>query len=181
MKRIGFVALALLLPLVAAAEPFGKSFQKKCADLQADGWTAPTDVQTNERGKAEMSIPGVMYLCMLTRALPPVGSGHAPDLQALLSSASGESSLILSADLWCVADRTATFDALARQLERVAGSVPKPILLAVREGKEATATAEGLSFKVVPIQVDADACKSVPAGQLGPVLMKIDVEVKPAK
>jgi len=48
-------------------------------------------------------------------------------------------------------------------------------------GKEATATADGLSFKVAPIQVDANACQSVPAGELGPVLMKIDVEVKPLK
>jgi hypothetical protein len=128
-----------------------------------------------------MSIPGAIYLCTLEHVLPPAGSGHAPDLQALLSNAGQGPSIILSADIWCATDRTATFDALAKQLERIAGSVPEPISSAIRAGKDAKATANGLSFEVVPVEVDSGACESVPAGQLGPVLMKIDVEVKPAK
>ncbi|HVT15980.1 MAG TPA: hypothetical protein VHQ90_07335 [Thermoanaerobaculia bacterium] len=59
--------------------------------------------------------------------------------------------------------------------------IPAPISSAIRAGKEAKATADGLSFEVAPVQVDSGACESVPAGRLGPVLMKIDVEVKPAK
>jgi hypothetical protein len=170
-------------PAGPAAESFGKSLQKKCARLQSDGWTAPIDLQTKKRGKAEWNFPGVMYMCTLTHGLRPAGSGHAPDLQALLSNDYGSRgpSLILSADIWCAADRTATFDALAKQLERIAGSVPAPISAAIRAGKEAKATAGGLSFEVTPVEVDSGACESVPAGKLGPVLMKIDVEVKPAK
>jgi hypothetical protein len=181
VRRILFVSLALVLPLAAAAEPFGKNLQKTCAQLQSDGWTAPIDLQTKKPGKAEMNIPGVMYICMLTHALKPAGSGHAPDLQALLSNDGNEPSIILSADIWCAADRTATFDALTKQLERVAGSVPETISSAIRAGKEAKATAGGLSFEVAPVDVDSGACERVPAGQLGPVLMKIDVAVKPAK
>ena len=100
---------------------------------------------------------------------------------ALLSKASDGASIILSADIWCGADRAATFDALAKQVERLAGSVPAPISAAIRAGKPAKATAGGLSFEVTPVEVEAGACASVPAGQLGPVLMKIDVEMKPAK
>jgi hypothetical protein len=181
MRRILFVSLVLILPLAAAAEPFGKTFQKTCAQLQGDGWTAPIDLQTKKPGKAEMNIPAIMYICMLTRELKPTGSGHAPDLQALLSNDGDGSSLILSADIWCAADRTATFDALAKQLERIAGSVPVPISSAIRAGKGARSTANGLSFEVTPVQVDSGACESVPAGQLGPVLMKIDVKVQPSK
>jgi hypothetical protein len=181
VRRILFVSLALILPLAAVAEPFGKPLQKTCAQLQSDGWTAPIDLQTKKPGKAEMSISGVMYLCMLTHVLQPAGSGHAPDLQALLSNAGDGPSIILSADIWCAADRTATFDALAKQLERVAGGVPESISAAIRAGKEAKSTARGLIFEVTPVQVDSGACESVPAGQLGPVLMKIDVGVKPAK
>jgi hypothetical protein len=180
MRRILFVSLVFILPLAAAAEPFGKPLQKTCAQLQSDGWTAPIDLQTKKPGKAEMKISG-MYICMLTRALKPAGSGHAPDLQALLSSTGDGSSIILSADIWCAADRAATFDALAKQLESVAGSVPEPISSAIRAGKEAKSTANGLSFEVAPVQVDSGACERVLAGQLGPVLMKIDVAVKPAK
>jgi hypothetical protein len=181
LRGILFVSLALSLPLSASAQTFGKPLQKTCAQLRSDGWTAPVDPRTNKPGKAETNLPGVMYLCMLSRVLPPAGTGHAPDLQALLSNDGQDSSVILSANIWCAADRTATFDALAKQLEGLAGSVPAPISSAIRAGKEAKATANGLSYEVSPIEVDSGACASVPAGQLGPVLMKIDVQVKPAK
>jgi hypothetical protein len=180
MKRMLFVALALMLPLAAVAEPLGKSLPKMCAQLRSDGWTAPIDLETGKPGMAEMSISGVVYMCMLTHELKPAGSGHAPDLQALLSNADGPS-VILSAHIWCAADRTATFDALAKQVERIVGSVPEPISAAMRAGKEAKATANGLSFEVTLVEVEPEACASVPPGQLGPVLMEIDVQVKPAK
>ena len=181
MRRILFASLVLILPLSAAADPFAKPLQKTCAQLRSDGWTAPVDPLTNKPGKVEMDIPGAMYLCTLAQVLRPAGSGHAPDLQALLSKASDGASIILSADIWCAADRAATFDALAKQVERLAGSVPAPISAAIRAGKPAKATGGGLSFEVTPVEVEAGACASVPAGQLGPVLMKIDVEMKPAK
>ncbi|HVT61458.1 MAG TPA: hypothetical protein VHR45_24055 [Thermoanaerobaculia bacterium] len=111
-------------------------------------------------------------MCMLTHVLQPRGSGHAPDLQALLSNSGDGPSIILSASIWCTADRTATFDALAKQLEHVAGSVPELISSAIHAGKKTKATADGLIFEVAPVNVDPGACESVPAGQLGPVLMK---------
>jgi hypothetical protein len=181
MKRVLFAALALMLPIAAVAEPFGKPLQKMCAQLQGDGWTAAIDLRTGKPGTAEMSVSGVIYMCMLTHALPPAGSGHAPDLQALLSNAGEGPSVILSAHIWCAADRTATFDALAKQVERIVGSAPGPISAAIRAGKEAKATANGLSFEVTLVEVEPEACESVPPGQLGPVLMEIDVQVKPAK
>jgi len=181
MRRLLLLSLVLVLPLTAAADPFAKPLQKACAQLRSDGWTAPIDLYTNKPGKAEVDVPGAMYMCTLTRALKPAGSGHAPDLQALLSKASDGASIILSADIWCAADRTATFEALAKQVEHLAGSLPEPIATAIRAGKAARATANGVSFEVTPVEVDAGACESVPAGQLGPVLMKVDVEVKPAK
>jgi hypothetical protein len=199
MKRFLFVSLALLLPAAAAAAPFHQPVQKLCAALRQDGWTAPLGPLTGRPGRAEVSIPGVMYLCTLTRVLQPAGRGHAPDLQALISDDGKVSQIILSADVWCEADRTATFAALAQQVERLAasaasaasagsagntgspGGVPSAITAAIRAGTKATATALGLSFEVSPIEVEPAACTSVPAGQLGPVLMKIDVEIKPAR
>jgi hypothetical protein len=181
LRRTLFVSLVLSLPLAAAAEPFGKPLQKTCAQLQSDGWTAPIDPQANKAGKAEMNLPRGLYLCTLTHVLKPAGSGHAPDLQALLSNAGKGPGIVLSANIWCAADRTATFDALLKQVERIAGSVPDPISSAIRAGKEAMTTANGMSFEVRPVEVDSRACESVPAGQLGPVLMELDVQVKPAK
>jgi len=182
MRRTLFLsfALALVPSLAAAAGPFERPLKKTCAELQSDGWTAPVDPLTKKPAKAEMSISGAMYLCVLAHTLKPAGTGHAPDLQALLSEAGKERSIVLSASIWCAADRAPTFDALAKQLERVAGSVPESIAAAVRAGKEAKATAGGLAFEVVPVEVDSGACENVPAGELGPVLMKVDVEVKPA-
>jgi len=183
MRRILFLSFALtLIPsLAAAAGPFERPLKKTCAELRSDGWTAPVNPETKKPAKAEVSIAGAMYLCMLTHTLKPAGSGHAPDMQALLSEAGKERSIVLSASIWCAADRAPTFDALAKQLERVAGSVADSIAAAVRAGKEAKATAGGLTFEVVPVEVDAEACERVPAGELGPVLMKIDVEIKPAR
>jgi hypothetical protein len=183
MRRILFIsfALALISSLAAAAEPFGKPLQKICAELQGGGWTAPADPRTNKPGKAEMKLPSPLYLCMLAKALPPAGSGHAPDLQALLSNAGQGPVIVLSAHIWCAADRAAAFDAVGKQLERIVGSVPEPISSAIRGGKEAKTTAGGLAFEVAPVEVDSEACKTVPAGELGPVLMELDVQVKPAK
>ena len=151
------------------------------AQLQSDGWTPPVDLQTNKPGKAEMALPRGLYLCMLTHALKPAGSGHAPDLQALLTDTGKGPGVIVSANIWCAADRTATFDALLKQLERITGSVPEAVSSAIRAGKEAVSTANGLSYEVRPVEVDPGACESVPAGQLGPVLMELGVQVKPAK
>jgi hypothetical protein len=182
-----------VLPLAAGAEPFRQPVQKVCAELRQAGWTAPIGPLSNRPGRAEVSIPGVMYLCTLTRVLQPTGVGHAPDLQALLSDDGKVSRIILSGSIWCDADRAATFAALAQQVERVVGSVasvggasgggslPAAIAAAIRTGKETRATALGLSFEVVPVEVEPTACSSVPPGQLGPVLMKIDVEIKPAR
>jgi hypothetical protein len=181
LRRILFVSLVFSLPIAAAAEPFGKPLQQTCAQLQGDGWTPPIDLQTNKPGKAEMDLPRGLYLCTLTHALKPAGSGHAPDLQALLSNTGKGPGIILSANIWCAADRTATFDALLKQVERVAGSVPEAVSSAIRAGKEAKATGNGLSFEVRPVEVDSEACKSVPPGQLGPVLMELGVQLKPAK
>lgn len=181
MKRMLFVALALMLPLAAVAEPFGKSLPKMCAQLRSDGWTAPIDLETGKPGMAEMSISGAVYMCMLMRELKPAGAGHAPDIQALLSNAGKGPGVILSAHIWCAADRTATFDALAKQVERIVGSVPEPISAAIRAAKEAKATANGLSFEVTLVEVEPEACESVPPGRLGPVLLELDVQVKPAK
>jgi len=184
LRRMPFaasLALALLLPLAAGAEPFGKPLQKICAQLRNDGWTAPIDPETGKPRNAEMSIAGVVYMCMLSHDLKPAGSGHAPDLQALLSSAGKGPSIILSANIWCAADRAATFDALAKQLERIAGSLPEPIAAAIRAGKEARATANGLSYEVARVDVEPEACAGVPPGQLGPVLLELDVKITAAK
>lgn len=180
MRRILFVSLVLVLPLAAVAEPFREPLQKTCAQLQSDGWAPPIDPQTNKPGKAEMNLPRGLYLCTLTHALP-AGPGHAPDLQALLSNTGKGPVIVLSANIWCAADRTATFDALLKQVERLVGSVPEAVSSAIRAGKDAKATGNGLSFEVRPVPVDSGACESVPAGQLGPVLLELGVQVKPAK
>ena len=170
---------ALAMP--AAAQSLGKNVPKMCAQLLKEGWTAPADPLTGKPGKAEMNVPGVMYICMVEHELPTKGDGHAPGLQALLSK-STETSVILSASVWCEVDQAATLDALAKQVERslaVANiEVPDGVLAAIRAAKETKVSADGLSFEVVPISVDPDACSRVPADELGAVLMKVDVSVK---
>jgi hypothetical protein len=182
MKRLLFAALALLLPLplAAAAEPFGKPVQKMCAQLRAEGWTAQADPLTNKPLHAEINVPGVLYLCTLAHVLPKSGPGHAPDLQVLLGDDGKERTIIFSADIWCEKDRAATADALALQLERILGPLPQPVSAAIRAWKEAKVTANGLTFEVVPVEVEPGACEGVPANHLGPVLVKVDVKVTPA-
>jgi hypothetical protein len=181
MRSLLFVSLALALPVAAAAEPFAKPLQQTCAQLQREGWTAPLNLRTQKPGKPEISVAGKIYMCTLMHALPHTGAGHAPDLQALLLDEQKGTTIVLSANIWCTADRTKTLDALAKQLESTVGKVPEPISSAIRAAKDADATAAGLSFEVRPVDVDPGACDNVPAGQLGPVLLTIDVQVKPAK
>ena len=166
------VLAALAMP--AAAQSLGKNVPKICAQLLKEGWTGPADPLTHKRGKAEMNLPGVMYICMAEHVLPTKGDGHAPDLQALLSKDT-EASVILSANVWCEVDQAETLDALAKQVERslaVANiKVPDSVLAAIRAAKETKISADGLSFRVLPIFVDPDACSRVPADELGAVLM----------
>ena len=182
--KIAALCFLTAMALPAAAAPFAKNVPKVCAQLRKDGWTAPVDPSTNKPGEAEMIVPGVMYLCMVEHVLPAKGAGHAPDLQALLSNDGTEASIILSADVWCEADQAAALDALAKQVERslttAEAHVPDSVTAAIRAAKKTKVTADGLTFEVVPVSVDAEACGRVRPGRLGPVLMKVDVSVKPA-
>jgi hypothetical protein len=169
------------LSMPTAAQSLGRNVPKMCAQLLKEGWTAPTDPLTNKPGKAEMNVPGVMYICMVEHELPTTGDGHAPSLQALLSKDT-EASVILSASVWCEVDQAATLDALAKQVERSLAvadiKAPDGVLAAIRAAKQTKVSADGLSFDVLPISVDPDACSRVPADELGAVLMKVDVSVK---
>jgi hypothetical protein len=113
--------------------------------------------------------------------LKPSASGHPPELKVSPGYGPYGRRIFLAAKIWCEADRTATFEALAKQLERMTGSVPEPISSAIRSGKPAQATADRLVFEVLPTELNPSACEDVPPGQLGPALIMVDVMVKPAK
>lgn len=181
MKWMFAFLTAIALP-AAAASPL-KSIPQWCAALRKDGWTAPRDPLSGKPMQAEMNVPGVMYLCTLEHVLArTAGTGHPPDLQALLSDDGSDPSIILSADIWCETDQPGTLEALAKALASVNGSpLPESIAAAIRAGKAAKATANGVIYEVTRVDVDATACTDVPAGKLGPVLMKLDVSVKRAK
>jgi hypothetical protein len=59
-------------------------------------------------------------------------------------------------------------------------SVPAGTLEAVRAARKHEANTGGLRYRVEPIAVDEGACARVRPGQLGPVLMKMDVAIEPA-
>jgi hypothetical protein len=167
---------------LAAPDPFRNPSQETCAQLQRDGWTPPIDLVTGRPRNAEVTVPGLgVYYCALRRELKPAGSGHAPELEVQPGYGPHGPSIFFTATIWCAADRTATFDALVKQLERMAGSVPEPISSAIRAGRAAQTTAAGLVFEVLPTELDPGACEHVPPGELGPPLMRLDAQVKPAK
>jgi hypothetical protein len=185
----GFLAVALMAVPVAAkgdrAKQLGDRLPKICAELQKQGWDVPADqLEMNPNTQAEMRVGKLIYMCTLERQLSGKGPGRAPDLSVLLSSSAGEPTLILSVNVWCAADRDAAVEALAKEVERVlTGSkipVPAEVLEAVRASRQHEATAEEMRYKVAPIEVDAGACAQVQPGELGPVLMKMDVAVEPA-
>jgi hypothetical protein len=157
---------------------------KICAELQKQGWGVPADqLKMNPDTKAEMRMGKQLYMCSLGRQLPGTGPGHAPDLSALLTGSSGDPTLILSASVWCAADREPALEALAKEVERVLTgskiSAPAAVLEAIRAARKHDATVDGMRYRVEPIEVDAGACDRVGPGQLGAVLMKIDVAVEP--
>ena len=183
------VAATLAAAPVSAKDNVVKQLEERipklCAELQKQGWGVPADqLRMNPKTKAEMRVGGLMYMCSVERQLPGQGPGRTPDLAALLSNSAGEPSLILSVNVWCAADQESATEALAKEVERaLAGSkisVPAGMLEAVRASRKHEATAGGLRYRVEPIEVDAGACARVRPGQLGPVLMKMDVAIEPA-
>ena len=190
-RRCAAIVLAVALmaaPLAAKNNPakqLGDRLPKLCAELQKQGWDVSADLlRMNPDTKAEMRVGKLLYMCTLEHPLPGKGPGRAPNLGVLLSSSSGDPSLILSVNVWCAADREPAVEALAREVERVlTGSkipVPAEVLEAIRASRQQEATAEGMRYKVAPIEVDAGACDRVGPGELGAVLMKMDVAVEPA-
>src|SRR5258706_5455036 len=85
MKLTAAVLLITIALPAAAASPL-KSIPQSCAALRKDGWTAPRDPISGKPLQAEMNVPGLMYLCTVEHVLArTAGSGHPPDLQALMS------------------------------------------------------------------------------------------------
>ena len=184
-----FLAAALLaMPLAAKDNParqLSDQLPKICAELQKQGWAVPADQLALDPGaKAETRMGKLLYMCTLERQLTGQGPGRAPDIGVLLASSKGDPSLIFSAGVWCAADQKPAIEALAKEVERIlAGSkiaVPAEVLDAVRAVRKHESTAQGFLYKVEPIDVDAGACDRVRPGQLGAVLMKMDVAVEPA-
>ena len=129
---------------------------KLCAELQKQGWGVPADLLALDPGtKAETRMGKRLYMCNVERRLAGQGPGRGPALEEL-----------------------------AKEVERIlTGSkipVPAEVLEAVRASRKHEATAEGFRYRVEPVEVDAGACDRVPPGQLGAVLMKMDVAVDPA-
>jgi len=190
--RYRFVAASLLAASLAAAPVAAQGnlaklmedrLPKLCAELQTQGWGVPADqLKLDPKSKAEMRM-GKVYLCSLGRPLAGKGPGRAPDLGALLGKSSRGATLLLSVSVWCAADREPALAALAKELERVlTGSklpVPAGLLEATLTPRRYEAAAEGLRYRAEPIEVDPGACDRVAPGELGPVLMKMDVAVDP--
>jgi hypothetical protein len=178
----------LAAPLVAKDNPskqLGNRLPKLCAELQKQGWGVSADLlKINPNTEAEMRVGKLIYMCTLEHPLAGKGPGRAPNLSVLLSRNAGDPSLILSVNVWCAADREPALEALAKEVERVlTGSkipVAAEVLEAVRASRQHEATAEGMRYKVAPIEVDAGACDRVQPGELGAVLMKMDVAIEPA-
>lgn len=184
-----FLAVSLIsVPAGAkgnAARQMSDRLPKICADLQKKGWGVPADQLAMDPGaKAEMRMGKLLYMCTLEHRLSGQGPGRAPDLGVLLTSTSGEPSLIFSVNVWCAADRKPATEALAKEVERIlSGSqiaTPAEVLEAIRASRKHESSVDGLHYKVEPIEVDAGACARVKPGELGPVLMKMDVAVEPA-
>src|SRR5437016_3195867 len=131
------LAFLTVIALPAAAASPLKSVPQACAALRKDGWKAPRDPFSGKPLQAEMKVPGVMYLCTVEHVLArTAGSGHPPDLQALMSDDGSEPSIILSADVWCEIDQPATLEALAKALVLVNGSpLPESVAAGIRAGK----------------------------------------------
>jgi hypothetical protein len=181
-------AVLMGVPVAAKDNPakqMSDQLPKICAELQKQGWGVPADqLKMDPDAKAEMRMGKLLYMCTLERRLAGKGPGRAPDLDVLLTSSAGKPSVILSGSVWCAADREPAVEALAKEVEHVLTgskiSVPAEVLEAVRASRKHEATAEGLLYRVEPIEVDAGACDRVQPGMLGPVLMKMDVAVEPA-
>jgi hypothetical protein len=183
-----FLAAALMAAPAAAkdnpAKQMSDQLPKICAELQKQGWGVPADnLKLDPDTKPEMRL-GKIYMCNLERQLAGKGPGRAPDLAVLLAGKAGDPTLLFSVNVWCAADREPAIDALAKEVERVlTGSkipVPAELLEAVRASRDHDATVEGLRYRAQTIEVDAGACARVSPGELGAVLMKMEVAVEPA-
>jgi hypothetical protein len=150
---------ATLIASVFAASPEADATQWRkapdlCRQLRAEGWK-PTPDGAGDPETGDMRYSGralKIFVCQLRQDLPSA-AGAKPASVDVFMQHGGDESLTVSASVWTAADRTATLDAAARALARVARDLnlklPSNFLERVRQGDDSSwDTLENLRFDI---------------------------------
>lgn len=153
MLTATFIAFFSAAPPEAGATQWRKA-PALCRQLRAEGWK-PTPDGAGDPATGEMRYGGralEIFVCQLRQALPSTSGARPAHVDVFIQHGGGES-LAVSATVWTDADRTATLDAAARAVARVARGLnlklPSNFLDRVRQGDDSSwDTLESLRFDI---------------------------------
>ena len=121
-----------------------------CRQLRAEGWRPPPDgIGSPETGERVVGGSLKIFHCHLRRTLP--GAGKGATVTALMQLRGGNG-LSLRAELWSEAQRTATLDAAAQDIARLARdlniTLPGGLAQAVRTAEAFQDEDGNLTFRI---------------------------------
>jgi hypothetical protein len=148
-------AIAIVVASAGADGPRWEKVPDLCRQLRAEGWKAKPDGAGDPTTGELRHVVGrslTIFICHLRQDLPP-GTGAKPDRVEVFMQHGGGQSLEVNASVWVAANRTATLDAAARTLARVARDLnlqlPPDMLERVRQGDDSWSdTIEDLHFDI---------------------------------
>lgn len=177
-----FPGLLLACAATAAENPLWNELPALCKARLAEDWQPPARFSTGEASPAESGVPGLMYLCTIEKPLPSHERHRRPNL-ALMLMGIAQKSVVVSAYVWCDADRSETLAALERETARVLDQAklkpPAALGDAIRAARAYQTRLDGIAIKVAPQEIDRDACAKSSDALLSPVLMEVEVAIDP--
>jgi hypothetical protein len=140
------ILTATVIPFVLTASPGASVIQWKkvpdlCRQLRAEGWKPKPDgagdPETGEMRHGGRALK--IFVCQLRQDLPSAAGVRSGHVDIHMQHGGGDN-LSVSASVWTAANRTATLDAAARTLARVARDLnlklPPELLERVRQGDD---------------------------------------------
>jgi hypothetical protein len=182
--------LTAVLAFVLAASPQAGATQWRkvpdvCRQLRGEGWKPKPDGAGDPK-TGEMRYEGralKIFVCQLVQDLPSTAGAKPSNVGVFMQHGGGES-LSISASFWTAADRTATLDAAARTLARVARDLdlklPSNFLERVRQGDDSSwDTLDNLRFDISKTTRESELMTQPDLKPNDVPLLTFEISIKP--
>jgi hypothetical protein len=186
---IKMLAATMIAFVLAASPEAGSTPWRKvpdlCRQLRAEGWK-PTPDGAGDPKTGEMRYEGralKIFVCTLRQDRPSAAGVKPASVDVFMQHGGGDS-LSFSASVWTAADQTATLDAAARALARVARDLnlkmPSNFLDRVRQGDDSSwDTLEDLRFEITKSTRESELMGQPDVKASDVPLVTFEISIKP--